>query len=187
MWGLWLPTGMYEYWLSRPTVCASSEGEEYAYAYARSMHMHMRGVCMCICEEYACAYARSMHMHMRGVCIRSRCPMQVRTCACAHHSQSPTCAHMHMRACVCMCMQTVGEEHTLKMPGIGAFYHLLGSMAEIQLPAFVLINVLQRLYGPDPIDPASKPGMPALLERLKRTTLARVGAFMKVKRALTLP
>ena len=86
-----------------------------------------------------------------------------------------------------MCMQTVGEEHTLKMPGIGAFYHLLGSMAEIQLPAFVLINVLQRLYGPDPIDPTSKPGMPALLERLKRTTLARVGAFMKVKRTLTLP
>jgi len=76
--------------------------------------------------------------------------------------------------------KTVGEEHTLKMPGIGAFYHLLGSMAEIQLPAFVLINVLQRLYGPDPIDPTSKPGMPALLERLKRTTLARVGAFMKV-------
>jgi len=66
--------------------------------------------------------------------------------------------------------KTVGEEHTLKMPGIGAFWNLLGSMAEIQLPVFVLINVLARAFEKSHHD---------LFDRLKKATLNKAAAFAK--------
>ena len=72
--------------------------------------------------------------------------------------------------------KTVGEEHTLQMKGSGAFWNLLGSMAEIQLPCFVLLNVLQRAFGPVPVDASptgnALPGQPDLLDRLKKATYA---------------
>ena len=46
-----------------------------------------------------------------------------------------------------MVAKTVGEEHTLNMKG-GAFWNMLGTMAEIQLPLFVLHRSLDRLFAP---------------------------------------
>ena len=37
--------------------------------------------------------------------------------------------------------ETAAGEHTLNLAGIGAFWNMFGSMAEIQLPAFVYIQV----------------------------------------------
>ena len=53
--------------------------------------------------------------------------------------------------------EVVGAEHTLAMKG-GAFWNMLGSMQEILLPVFVLINVAQKLYGKS---------HPTLAEKLK--------------------
>ena len=58
--------------------------------------------------------------------------------------------------------RTVGEEHTLKMPGIGAFWNMLGSMAEIQLPVFVLENALRKAYATSYVE---------LLERCRKSTI----------------
>ena len=69
--------------------------------------------------------------------------------------------------------RTVGEEHTLQLKGIGAFWNLLGSMAEIQLPVFVLLNVLTKLF--DKVHPE-------LLERLKKMTTQKAAAFAKAQK-----
>ena len=69
--------------------------------------------------------------------------------------------------------KTVGEEHTLNTKG-GAFWNMLGSMAEIQLPVFVLLNVLARLF-----DKSGSQPHPELSERLKRLTVQRAAAFAK--------
>ena len=37
---------------------------------------------------------------------------------------------------------TVSKEHTLNVKGLGAFWNLMGSMSEIQVPVFVLIQAL---------------------------------------------
>ena len=57
--------------------------------------------------------------------------------------------------------KTVGEEHTLNMKGVGAFWNLFGSMAEISLPVFVLTNALQRIYEGNYVE---------FLERMKKAT-----------------
>jgi len=71
--------------------------------------------------------------------------------------------------------KTVGEEHTLKMPGIGAFWHLLGSMAEIQLPVFVCINVLSKAF-----EKGEMLQHKDLFERLKRMTTQAAAAHQKL-------
>jgi len=96
-----------------------------------------------------------------------------------------------------MVARTAGEEHTLKLQGAGAFWNLLGSMAEIQLPAFVLVQALQRLCGPQgrfaitstadgaaPETPskAHHGGHPELFERLKKITLHSAAEFWKASK-----
>ena len=67
--------------------------------------------------------------------------------------------------------KTVGEEHTLQLKSIGAFWNMLGSMAEIQLPVFVLLNVLSKMY-----EKAHK----ELFERLKKLTTNAAAAWTKL-------
>ena len=57
------------------------------------------------------------------------------------------------------------------MKGTGAFWNMFGSMQEIQLPVFVLINVAMKAYGKT---------HPALAEKLKAMTLSKAKAFMKL-------
>ena len=65
---------------------------------------------------------------------------------------------------------TIGKEHTLKMAG-GAFWNMLGSMNEMELPVFVLINVVQKAY--------SKSNAP-LFERLKTLILQKAKEYAKL-------
>jgi len=85
-----------------------------------------------------------------------------------------------------MVAKTCSEEHTLNLKG-GAFWNLLGSMVEIQVPAFVLLNTLHRHFGPKPAEEGSAstkghPGHPELLERLRRATQTAAAAFQKLSR-----
>jgi hypothetical protein len=64
---------------------------------------------------------------------------------------------------------TVSHEHTLKMKG-GAFWNMLGSMAEIELPVFVLLNTLAKFCLRH---------SPALEQRLKKIVLDRAKAYAK--------
>ena len=74
--------------------------------------------------------------------------------------------YLDLLACVA---KTVSEEHTLNMKG-GAFWNLLGSMNEIQLPVFVLINALTKIFGT---------AQPELFERLKKLVLQKAAKFIK--------
>ena len=65
--------------------------------------------------------------------------------------------------------KAVGDEHTLKMKG-GAFWNVLGSMNEMQLPVFVLMNVLQKAYGTF---------HPELFERLKKLLIKLASDWTK--------
>ena len=62
--------------------------------------------------------------------------------------------YLDLLACVA---EKVGEEHTLKMKGVGAFWNLFGSMNEIQLPVFVLINVCNAMYQEPHPDMCARP------------------------------
>ena len=74
--------------------------------------------------------------------------------------------YLDLLACVA---KTVSEEHTLNMKG-GAFWNLLGSMNEIQLPVFVLLNALTKIFGTS---------QPELFERLKKLVLQKAAKFIK--------
>ena len=65
---------------------------------------------------------------------------------------------------------TVGSEHTLKMKG-GAFWNMFGSMQEILIPVFVLINVVMKAYHKK---------HDALAEKLKNMVLNKAKAYMKL-------
>lgn len=69
----------------------------------------------------------------------------------------------------------IGDEHTLNMKG-GAFWNMLGSMTEIQVPLFVLINVLTKSFSP--VD--GRVNRPDLLERIKKTITKAAGDFQKL-------
>ena len=64
----------------------------------------------------------------------------------------------------------IGSEHTLKMKG-GAFWNMFGSMQEIQIPVFVLVNVAMAAFGKS---------HPALAEKLKTMITNKAKAFMKL-------
>jgi len=65
---------------------------------------------------------------------------------------------------------TVATEHTMNVKGLGAFWNLLGSMSEIQLPVFMLHQALATQYSETHKE---------LCERLKKTTTSAAGKFMK--------
>jgi hypothetical protein len=65
----------------------------------------------------------------------------------------------------------VGAEHTLKMKGVGAFWNLFGSMAEMELPVFVLLNTCQKF--------CNGRKHPQLFEKLKSSTITMAKAYTK--------
>jgi len=67
----------------------------------------------------------------------------------------------------------VGEEHTLKCKGTGAFWNLYGSMHELELPVFVLINVVTNLFSAT---------QPELIERLRKAIVKRAAEFCKASK-----
>jgi len=80
--------------------------------------------------------------------------------------------------------KTAADEHTLKLQGVGAFWHMFGSMTEIQLPAFVLVNALQRRFGTQPSASEESPhlahtGHSELLQRLKKVTMSSSAKQLK--------
>jgi len=71
-----------------------------------------------------------------------------------------------------MVAKTVGKEHTLTQhcASVGAFWNLLGSMTEIHLPVFVLINSLSAAYEKSHHD---------LFDRLKRMVTSKAAVLAK--------
>lgn len=64
----------------------------------------------------------------------------------------------------------VGEEHTLNTKG-SAFWNLYGSMHEIELPVFVLVNIVNNSYSTS---------HPELCDRLRKTVLKRAADWAKL-------
>ena len=76
-------------------------------------------------------------------------------------------AYLDLLALTAKC---VSDDHRIEnVAGIGAFWNLLGSMHELQLPLFILLTVLQKHLD----------GRSELLERVKKAVLARGAKFRK--------
>lgn len=73
--------------------------------------------------------------------------------------------------------KAVGEEHTLNTKG-GAFWNLFGSMQELCLPVFLLLNVVQTCYG------ASEP---ELGERLRKAVVKKAAEWTKQQKGANAP
>jgi len=65
----------------------------------------------------------------------------------------------------------VGDEHTLNTKG-SAFWHLLGSMHEIELPVFLLLNVANNCYAST---------YPELCDRLRKAVVKKAAERQKAK------
>lgn len=68
--------------------------------------------------------------------------------------------------------KTVSEEHTLQLKGVGAFWNMLGSMNEISIPVFVLINCITKMFEKSHKD---------LFERIKQGVLRLASVNLKEK------
>ena len=68
--------------------------------------------------------------------------------------------------------KTVSEEHTLQLKGVGAFWNMLGSMNEISIPVFVLINCITKMFEKSHKD---------LFERIKQGVLRTASVNLKEK------
>ena len=68
--------------------------------------------------------------------------------------------------------KTVGEEHTLQLKSIGAFWNMLGSMTQISVPVFVCLNTIKRMFEKSHKD---------LHDRLHRMTLQAATQNQKAK------
>ena len=73
--------------------------------------------------------------------------------------------------------KAVSEEHTLNCKG-GAFWNNLGTMSEMQLPVFVLLNVLLWSYH----SKESTSYHPELGERFKRAVLKKAAELVKLSK-----
>jgi len=70
-----------------------------------------------------------------------------------------------------MVARCVSEDHRMEsVAGAGAFWNLVGSMAEVQLPLFIYLAALQKYFGAKQAD---------LSERLKKVVLAKGAKFKK--------
>jgi hypothetical protein len=68
--------------------------------------------------------------------------------------------------------KTVSEEHTLQLKGVGAFWNMLGSMHEISIPVFVLINCITKMF---------EKSHKELFERMKQGVLRTASVNLKEK------
>jgi hypothetical protein len=68
--------------------------------------------------------------------------------------------------------KTVSEEHTLQLKGVGAFWNMLGSMNEISIPVFVLINCITKMF---------EKSHKELFERMKQGVLRTASVNLKEK------
>ena len=80
-------------------------------------------------------------------------------------------------ALLAMTAKCVGDEHTLNVKE-GAFWNMIGTMAEPEIPLFVLLKTLEKLYGPDPMHGKEYPGEPQILERAKKLTTSRASSYL---------